>query len=124
MGKNKKKEENPWEGVTDKYFGFDESSTYIQTTGTTSCTLTTTDCSTTSIPCTTLWSGSSMGTFTYNDPYAELEEFKQEKEDEEKLRKENPSLQEAYEQYQLIKKLVQDEECDKYFDDKMKVFKK
>ena len=74
--------------------------------------------------------GTATSTFTFtnntqvNDPYFELEEFRSEQEEDEKLREENPSLQDAYDQYQLIKKLVQEEECDKYFHDKMKVFKK
>lgn len=130
MEKNKKKEENPCQDVADPFFGLDESSTtsYIQTTGILDYSLTITDCSTSTVSYTTynsgdflIWDGSSQTTF--NDPYAEIEEFKQEQEAEEKLREENPSLQEAYEQYQLIKKLVQDEECDKFFDDKMRTFK-
>lgn len=58
------------------------------------------------------------------DPFVELEKFQNDLEEDERLRKENPSLQETYEQYQLIKKLVQEEECDKYFHDKMKIFKR
>ncbi len=131
MEKNKNKEETPCQEVTEPFFGLDESSTtsYIQTSGTTACTLTTIDCSTSSISYTAyntndlfiISDGSSN--LIYGDPYAEIEQFKQEQEAEEKLREENPSLQEAYEEYQLIKKLVQDEECDKYFDDKMRTFK-
>ncbi len=73
--------------------------------------------------------GTGTGTFTFtntqvDDPYFELEQFRTEQEENEKLREENPSLQDAYDQYQLIKKLVQEEECDKYFLDKMKVFRK
>ncbi len=85
--------------------------------------------------------GDSTGSFTYtdnsfgnfqfdssnilvNDPYLELEQLRTDQEEDKRLREENPSLQEVYEQYQLIKKLVQDEECDKYFHDKMKVFRK
>lgn len=63
-------------------------------------------------------------TTIFNDPYFELEKLCQEQEDDEKLRKEYPCLQEAYDNYLLIKKLLQDEECDKYFEDKMRVFKK
>lgn len=48
--------------------------------------------------------------FTYTDP-------------DENLRKEYPALQEAWEQYQLVKKLVEDQECDKYFEEKYKGFK-
>ncbi len=131
MEENKNKEETPCQEVAEPFFGLDESSTtsYIQTTAITDCSLTTTDCSTSTVSYTTyntndlflISDGSSN--LIYNDPYAELEEFKQEQEAEEKLREENPSLQEAYEEYQLIKKLVQDEECDKFFDDKMRTFK-
>lgn len=51
---------------------------------------------------------------TYNDPYRELEESKQQQEKEEELRKENSCLQEAWNEYQLILKLLEDNECDKY----------
>ena len=71
--------------------------------------------------------GTTTSTFTniqVDDPYFELEQFRSEQEEDEKLREENPSLQDAHDQYQLIKKLVQEEECDKYFHDKMKVFKR
>ena len=60
---------------------------------------------------------------TTTDPFAELEKFQNDLEEDERLRNENPSLQDAHEQYQLIKKLVQDEECDKFFDDKMRTFR-
>ena len=60
---------------------------------------------------------------TSADPFAELEKFQNDLEEDERLRNENPSLQDAHEQYQLIKKLVQDEECDKFFDDKMRTFR-
>lgn len=40
----------------------------------------------------------------------EIDELRKEKE----LRKKNPALMEAWKQYQLVKKLVQDEECNKY----------
>jgi len=57
------------------------------------------------------------------DPYAELEEMRLKEEEDEELRKKYPALQEAYDQYQLIKKMVKDEECDKYFNNRMKIFK-
>lgn len=68
--------------------------------------------------------GTTWGTAIFSDPYTELEELRQEQEDDEKLREEYSCLQEAYDQYLLIKKLLQDEECDKYFEDRMRVFKK
>lgn len=47
----------------------------------------------------------------YTNPYQELEEAKQQ---EEELRKENSCLQDAWDEYQLILKLLEDNECDKY----------
>lgn len=44
----------------------------------------------------------------YTDPYAQLEEFEQEKEEDEQLRNEYPELQELYEEYQMVKILVKD----------------
>ncbi|KKM07561.1 hypothetical protein LCGC14_1732740 [marine sediment metagenome] len=52
--------------------------------------------------------------FIYNDPYQELEETKQQQEKEEELRKENSCLRNAWEEYQLILKLLEENECDKY----------
>ncbi len=57
--------------------------------------------------------------FTLND---ELGDLKKELAEDEKLREENPSLQDAWDQYQLIRKLVQEEESDKYIKDKYKGF--
>ena len=57
---------------------------------------------------------------SFND---ELLKFQQEKEEGEKLREEYPVLQEAWDHYLLIKKLLQDEEADKYHDDKYRGFK-
>ena len=51
--------------------------------------------------------------FTYT-PYAELEETRQQQEKEEELRKENSCLQEAWDEYQLILKLLEENECDKF----------
>lgn len=51
---------------------------------------------------------------SYNDPYRELEESKQQQEKEEELRKENSCLQEAWNEYQLILKLLEENECDKF----------
>lgn len=50
----------------------------------------------------------------YIDPYQELEETKQQQEKEEELRKENSCLQEAWNEYQLILKLLEENECDKF----------
>ena len=50
----------------------------------------------------------------YPDPYHELELINQKIEKEEKLRLENNSLKEAWDHYQLILRLVEEEECDKY----------
>lgn len=55
---------------------------------------------------------------TYNDPYQELEETKQQQEKEEELRKENSCLQEAWNEYQLILKLLEDNECDKFVEER------
>ena len=62
--------------------------------------------------------------FEFNDPYSELEELKLEKEKEEEMRKEYPSLQEAYDNYQLVKKLVEDTEFDKSFEKRYEGFSK
>ena len=59
-----------------------------------------------------------------SDPFEELEKFRQEKEKEEALREEYPSLQEAYDDYQLIKKLVEDTEFDKTFEKRYEGFSK
>ena len=85
-------------------------------TGTLSVTSTSTD--------TITFTGDTWTSITRNDPYYELEEIRKEQEDDEKLREEYPCLQEAYDNYLLIRKLLQDEECDKYFEDRMRVFKK
>ena len=53
----------------------------------------------------------------------ELGDIKEEQRQDKKLREENPSLQEAWDEYQLIKRLVQEEESDKYMEDKYKGFK-
>jgi len=50
----------------------------------------------------------------YTSPYQELEEAKQQQETEEELRKENSCLQEAWNEYQLILKLLEENECDKF----------
>lgn len=57
------------------------------------------------------------------DPYNELEELRKEQEHDEDLRSKHEALQDAYEEYQLIKKLVEDVESDKYVEDRYKVFK-
>lgn len=54
------------------------------------------------------------GTFSYSDPYSEIEEIKQQQEKEEELRKENSCLQNAWDEYQLILKLLEENECDKF----------
>lgn len=53
----------------------------------------------------------------------ELGDIKEEQIQDKKLREENPALQEAWDEYQLIKRLVQEEESDKYIEDKYKGFK-
>lgn len=55
---------------------------------------------------------------TYNAPYQELEEVKQQQEKEEELRKENSCLQEAWDEYQLILKLLEENECDKFVEER------
>ena len=40
------------------------------------------------------------------------------------LRKEHPVLQEAWDEYQLLLKLLEDQECDKYAEDRYRGFKK
>lgn len=54
------------------------------------------------------------GTFSWSDPYSEIEDVKQQQEKEEELRKENSCLQEAWNEYQLILKLLEENECDKF----------
>lgn len=54
------------------------------------------------------------GTFSWGDPYSEIEDVKQQQEKEEELRKENSCLQEAWNEYQLILKLLEENECDKF----------
>ena len=44
--------------------------------------------------------------------------------EEENLREKYPVLKELWDEYQLAKQLIQDEECDKYFDKKYEGFKK
>lgn len=63
-------------------------------------------------------------TLEFDDPFKELEEFREEKEKEEEMRKEYPSLQEAYDNYQLVKKLVEDCEFDKTFEKRYEGFSK
>lgn len=63
-------------------------------------------------------------TIDFGDPYSELEELRAEKEKNETLRKEHPSLQEAYDNYQLVKKLVEDTEFDKTFERRYEGFAK
>lgn len=62
--------------------------------------------------CIVTYSGNTF--FTHNDPYQELEETKQQQEKEEELREENLCLQEAWDEYQLILKLLEENECDKF----------
>ncbi len=62
----------------------------------------------------------SDSTFTWTD---ELSDIKKEQAEEEELRKEYQSLQDAWDHYQLIKKLLQEEESDKYLEEKYKGFK-
>jgi len=104
-----------------------DSTTNVVTTVNTDCVTYIGDCNIGSFS----YADNSFGNFQFDsncvmigDPYLELEQLRTDQEEDERLREENPSLQEAYEQYELIKKLVQDEECDKYFHDKMKVFRK
>ena len=59
----------------------------------------------------------------YIDPYVTLEKHRLEKEEDEELRNRYPSLQEAYDNYQLIKKLVEDNEIDKSFEKRYEDFK-
>ncbi len=54
----------------------------------------------------------------YTDPYQELEETKQQQEKEEELREENSCLQEAWSEYQLILKLLEENECDKFLEER------
>lgn len=56
----------------------------------------------------------------YSDPYHELELINQKTEKEEKMRSENNSLKEAWDHYQLILRLVEEEECDKYLKEQYK----
>jgi len=57
--------------------------------------------------------------YTYSiDPYLEAEEIKQQQEKEEELREENPCLQKAWNEYQLILKLLEENECDKFLEKK------
>ena len=58
------------------------------------------------------------GTFSWSDPYSEIEDVKQQQEKEEELRNENSCLQEAWDEYQLILKLLEENECDKYLEKK------
>ena len=62
-----------------------------------------------------------LNTFTWHD---ELGDFKREQAEEKKLREEYSVLQDSWDQYQLIKKLLQEEEADKYVKDKYKGFGK
>jgi len=55
------------------------------------------------------------GTFSYSNPYSEI---KQQQQEEEELREENPCLQKAWDEYQLILKLLEENECDKYLEKK------
>ncbi len=66
------------------------------------------------------WILASDGTdfFTYNDPYQEFEKTKQQQEKEEELREENSCLQEAWNEYQLILKLLEENECDKFLEER------
>lgn len=59
----------------------------------------------------------------YSDVYTELRVFEEEEEKDEKLRKEHSVLQEAYDEYLLIKKLVEDQEIDKSFEQRYDGFK-
>lgn len=56
------------------------------------------------------------GVIDYNDPYEKLEKYESEEEEDERLRKEYPVLQEAYDEYLLIRKLVEDTPFDKTFE--------
>jgi len=111
--KNKKEKQNSsnvitWSSITD-----------ITTSIDTSCIFTSTDSidfsiDTTSNCIVTYDTNSSSSLFIYNDPYQELEETKQQQEKEEELRKENSCLKEAWNEYQLILKLLEENECDKF----------
>lgn len=63
------------------------------------------------------------GELNTNDPYAQLEEYELKKERDEHLRNKHPALREAYEEYQLIKKLVEDNELDDNFEKRYEDFK-
>ena len=63
------------------------------------------------------------GTTTVNlDASNKLNELEEEQLKEEKMRAKHETLQEAYEHYQLIKKLVEDTESDKYIENRYKDF--
>ena len=61
--------------------------------------------------------------FNAPDPYEKLEEYDLEKEKDENLRDRYPALREAYEEYQLIKKLVEDNDLDNNFEKRYEDFK-
>jgi len=58
----------------------------------------------------------------FSDLHEQLKIFEQEKEEDENLRENHPVLQEAYEHYQLIKKLVENNKSDKTFEHRYKGF--
>jgi len=62
------------------------------------------------------------GTLKKPDPYQELEDITLERERDEQLRDEYPVLQEAHENYELIKKLLEDHNIDKTFDTRYRDF--
>jgi len=72
----------------------------------------------------TITTSTVTSTIDFEDPYAELEEFREEKEKDEVMRDEYPSLKEAYDNYQLVKKLVEDSEFDKTFEKRYEGFSK
>lgn len=58
----------------------------------------------------------STDNINFTDPYEKLEKYESEEEEDVRLRKEYPVLQEAYDEYLLIKKLVEDTPFDKTFE--------
>ena len=53
---------------------------------------------------------------SHDDTYEKLEKYESEEAEDEQLRKRYPVLQEAYDEYLLIKKLVEDTPFDKTFE--------
>ena len=103
--------------MTDKNKDLDVTSSYtFDSSWITTCTI---DCSNTASAF--VFTDNAITT-VFEDPYTKLEEYELERENDEALRNKHPVLQEVYDDYQLIRKLFENNEIDKSFEKRYEDF--